>query len=168
MIPESESGSHTEYLMNTPEPGGEPFVETLAREHGINLQTVLEIMADLATHWGSDPGGDGARQLLARYRRAMQVLVAYQDQQKELKAVKMSTRLMCLALGFDTAAGADNPTDIGRNMGFQKATANKCLNLFLQKLELPPRVGQRNAQAKENMRSARLKQLKPERFESVS
>jgi hypothetical protein len=72
----------------------------------------------------------------------------------------MSTRVMALALGYVSAAGAKDIVTLARLMGIKKQTPNHCLNYFVKKLELPLSTGQRSEQSRELMRKSRNKQLK--------
>lgn len=115
------------------------------------------------------------RALVGLQRDAWHLLISYQSRQKckatcpvchsalsvAAAEVKMSTAAMAMELGHYTAAGADNVADLARKHGLKKATVNKCALTFQQKLKLPPREGQRDDRARQNMTAARNHQLTP-------
>jgi hypothetical protein len=93
------------------------------------------------------------------FERAFHILNAYQAHQESEKALRMSLRAMELALGFHLAAGADGPAELARQCGVSKQALDKCLNHFLEQLELEPLPFQRKAAARENMAAARHRQI---------
>lgn len=72
----------------------------------------------------------------------------------------MAERCLWLLLGFPTLAGADSLAGIVRKTGKNKATVNKCLQHFQKQIpELPILDGQREEDARNNMKQARMKQI---------
>lgn len=126
--------------------------------------------------------GDPVRALESKFRLAMHLLISYQERQKprklrpengvmftqaELKAhmlsvyddSTMSTRAICLELGFHTAAGGETPATIAKRFGYKKFTFCKCAESFQERLGFPPRIGQRDDASRKHMSETRLNQL---------
>lgn len=93
------------------------------------------------------------------FERAFHVLNAYQTHQTSANQLRMSLRAMELALGFHLAAGADGPAELAKRCRVSKQALGKCLNHFIEQLALEPLPCQRKAQARDNMRRARLNQI---------
>ena len=138
----------------------EDIATRAAREFAINLETAIEMVAWVANELGAVGGVEAAEKLNQKFRSAMRELVAYQSNQGSPNELRMSTRVMALALGYVSAAGARDIVTLAREMGFKKQTPNHCLNHFVKKLDLPPSTGQRSNESKELMRQSRRKQLK--------
>lgn len=137
------------------------LVMQFCTDFGVNTHTAQEVLAWWDEHGGGGSAGeDDARRLCARFRQAMNILVSYQQKQDRPAELRMSTRAMCLVLGFETAAGAREFAELGRKLGLGKATVNKCGNTFLDKLGMPKLPTQRDDQARQNMTRARQEQLR--------
>lgn len=98
-------------------------------------------------------------EIIHYFEFALNVLNAYQAHQQTAHEFKMSLRVMELALGFDSCAGADGPAELARKLGCDKQAVNKCLNNFNAQLKLSPLPGQRAWAARKNMSKARKNQL---------
>lgn len=96
---------------------------------------------------------DAVKAVTERLKRAFHCLVDYQQKQVNAKPreLVMSTRAMCLALGFRFAAGAQNMIELAKSARVQKATVDKCLNGFIAELGLPKLEGQRSDKACKRM-----------------
>ena len=93
------------------------------------------------------------------FERAAHILNAYQSHQSTAKELRMSTRAMWLALGWNIAAGADGPAQLARSCRCSKQTLGKCLNNFIAQLRLEPLPFQRKAGARAAMSQARKAQI---------
>jgi hypothetical protein len=93
------------------------------------------------------------------FERAFHILNAYQSHQASAKELRMSLLSMQLALGFHLAAGADGPAELARRCGVSRQCLNKCLNHFLEQLNIERLPFQRDEEARENMSAARKEQL---------
>lgn len=91
-----------------------------------------------------------------RMKRALHLLVDYQQKQVNARPRElcMSTRAMCLALGFSLAAGARSTEELVKSSGVSKQTVNKCLNTFIGELGLPKLEGQRDEKSCKKMSAA--------------
>lgn len=142
---------------------GEALVHKLCADEAVSLDKALSLLAwfeENCAGAGAAVDWEALRALEARHRQAWHFLIAYQANQKTARDMQMATRVMALELGYNTAAGARDVAELARSTGFKKATVNKCALNFQAKLGLPPRPGQRSADACENMTAARRKQLK--------
>jgi hypothetical protein len=142
---------------------GEELLHDCCRELGVNMAMAMQIVAWADERFGHRRNGnfplEDLRALDSKQRQAWHILVSYQAGQKTLRDAQMSTRVMALELGYTTAAGADNVSDLARITGFSKQTLNKCDQIFQTKLGLPARPGQRNLTARKNMSLGRKRQL---------
>jgi hypothetical protein len=121
---------------------------------------MIDEVVEAFGHAGQQPTDqDAMRKLENKHRQAWHILVAYQANQKSVQDMVMSTRCMALELGYYTVAGADNVAELARQLGLKKQTVNKCAANFQTKLGLPPRPGQRDETARENMSARRKEQL---------
>jgi len=138
-------------------------------------EELLDAMKDLGVLQVGGSGrceadGDALRVLESKHRQMMHLLISYQASQKNCKwcnsgaDLKMSTRALALELGYHTAAGADNVAELARSCGIKKQTVNKCCNNFQTKGGLPPRPGQRDEAARDNMTKARKGQLRNDKL----
>lgn len=93
------------------------------------------------------------------FERAFHILNAYQSHQQTPKELRMSLAAMELALGFHLAAGADGPAELARRVGVSKQALGKCLNHFIEQLQLEPLPFQRDREARGNMAEARRRQV---------
>ena len=93
----------------------------------------------------------------------------YKDNQgNDPNLLRLSTDVFLLALGFPHLAGADNPTELARRNGLGgrrilgqsgKQTACNMFHHFQIQLNLPPALGQRSAESRQQMSQSRKKQL---------
>ena len=153
-------------LDQRPDESGAAAITRLMARYGWNYATALDIIGEVQEAFGlggADVGtGDdtsAVRRVMERHRQALHILVAYQEHQKTVVDMQMSTRVLALELGYTTVAGAADVAELARKLGLQKQTVNKCAENFQRKLGLPPRAGQRGAAARANMRQARQSQL---------
>lgn len=144
------------------------MVDSFCLEFGIAIADAVEMLVWIDKHTdmkasASSEVAEKLRELNSKFRQAIQILIAYQQNQKRRRPseILMSTRVMAMALGFHSAADAQDASELGRKIGIGKATVNKCLNHFIERLKLPPLPTQRNNSARQNMKRARLKQLTP-------
>ena len=158
-------------LHNAPEDRGNPLdaelcgaalVDQFCAAFHVSEATGIEMLAWADDHLtpAAPPATEPARELVARVRNAFHVLIRYQDHQRDAKWLRISTRVMALVLGFNRAADADNQVDLARKLDTSKQQVGKCLNMFLEKLEMPPLDNQRGQAARDNMSAVRNKQLK--------
>jgi hypothetical protein len=138
----------------------EDLIGTLALLHGFNRMDLEECLFEYEQQrGGAAENTAAARELEWFIKDAMKFLVAYQQKQSGAAELKMSTRAMCMVLGFFTAAGARESADLGRQLGLGKATVNKCVNQFLNDLKLEKLPNQRGDVARQHMTEARKEQL---------
>lgn len=146
---------------------GEELLHACCSNLGVNRAMAMAIIAWADEHMPSrsvdndgTAGIEAVRRAFELIERGFDVLISYQSSQKTAHEVRMSTRIMALALDFSLAAGAKDPTEIARQCGLTKAAGQKCFDLFnSEKLKLPLRAGQRGAQARANMSAKRNEQL---------
>ena len=136
------------------------FLTQFCAEFGVNLATAMEMQAYYEQHNAITVGGDALRELNSKFRQSVKLLVSYQQQQAAPNELRMSTRAMALSLGFVTAAGAQGAAELGRKLGLDKQTVNKCLNQFIKKQGLEKLPAQRTKDARRKMSAARNGQLK--------
>ncbi len=155
----NEFHPHTESHL---ERSGEVLLNQFCAEFGVRMNVALEMFTWFDENCGEPNGADSGdlRALAGKTRDAFHVLVSYQDSQKKVKHLRMSTRVMALALGYSTAAGAEESSAVGKKLGIIKATVSQCLNHFNEQLGLPPLPGQRDETARRNMVTAREKNLR--------
>ena len=142
---------------------GEELLHDCCRELGVNMAVAMQILAwaDEKLGYGPAPQRDltELRRLNERHRKAWQLLISYQSNQKTFEDACMSTRVMALVLGFKTAAGAETIAEMERKTGIKKQTLNKPRIIFREKLGLPPEGDERGATARGKMADARKQQL---------
>ncbi len=97
--------------------------------------------------------------IISYFETAFHALVSYQQHQTGDMAFRMSLKCMALALGFPLAAGAESAAEIAKQCGMSKQCVTKCLNAFIEKLQLSPLPGQRDEESRERMAEARRDQL---------
>ena len=94
------------------------------------------------------------------FRNALHHLNAYQIHQgPDPAGLRMSFKAMALAMGFNDVARAETISELAENCGMDKWPVNKCVNHFIEVLQLSPLPSQRNGAARKSMSRARKAQL---------
>jgi hypothetical protein len=147
---------------DVPDESTEPTIVSYMTRFNISREECLEMVDEITDAFGeSSPVSiESLKRLEEKHSQAWNILRAYQAQQNSLSDMLMATCCMALELGYYTAAGADNVTEMAKKIGVSKQAANKCADVFRSKLGLPPRPGQRCHVARKNMSLSRNSQLK--------
>ena len=105
---------------------------------------------------------EGIRESWFKIEQAMSLLRKYQRSQHTAAEMAMSRDCMILALQMYLVLGSHikGPSDLARLHNVKKQTVDKCLNLFIEQLKLPPLPGQRGEQARAAMTTARNEQVR--------
>lgn len=124
--------------------------------YNLTLEQALEISEDAQSH------GDNSRAEFWRVRGLIERgFITLNCYVKKGGDRDMAERCLWLWLGFPVLAEAESLTGIVKKTGKSKATVNKCIKYFQELMpELPALPGQRDKESRENMKQARINQLK--------
>jgi hypothetical protein len=129
-------------------------ITRLAARYNWSTATAMAIITDVLDEFGGAGAGHGKS--IVEYHGLIERGFTLREQYvKQHGDAVMSERCLWLLLRFPTLAGAATLDELVKAIGRQKATVNKCLKFFQNKMpELPIVPGQRTEVARQNMAAA--------------
>ena len=151
--------------------GAEEFFQKFCADHAVNLQTAMEMMADIANHLG-EHGNTSATAKAEQYHVMRQwiyesILCFKHVLQEQPNTHPDSLRTLdsiLLAMGFPV--GTPPVTEVAalsRVYGVKKQTINKVVRQYQDTVKIPPAPNQRTPEQRSNMKDARVRQVKSNR-----
>lgn len=138
----------------------EDFAVRLSERFGISTADALDLIEEVQERFGTGSSEPlrMARKFDVKSRRAWHFLRSYAANQGDVNELRMGISVVALALGYHQVAGARNVTELARKLEMpdKKATVNKCFIEALDFIGLPSAEGQREDEARENMRQAAI------------